>query len=543
MNKGREEVNDNDAKQVRDDAVTLQARNSIKTSKTQDNAKKLVDDKINIQSYLQEPPRTKTIETMHYNHVVKKDTHEERRLQIEELDQWRAHKPRTHDKSKLRQNKPDTSPNQLKVGDKVLLDVADPHIITTTPNEEIPLTVLSIFPFDTVEVSHPKFGTFKGAINLHGCATWPWVNFIGDHGRARNKARFYFFDTSEHYVIIERQQGHGPILKRRRGLGSSSVRATAEVRHPFLEFLALLSTDLWEWFFAITEPTYLELTLELCYTFHLQVVTTNNDNPGTIHFRLDGLVRTMSVPEFGVTLGLYNLWEWFFAITEPTYLELTLELCYTFHLQVVTTNNDNPGTIHFRLDGLVRTMSVPEFGVTLGLYTNELMEEEDMNALPRNIHISPSLCWKALAPLSSTYDPSHSKASALAPSLRYLHVILAQTLTARRESTGVVNTHDPYYLWCIANAHVIDLAYFIAFAIRHQTERHRKGGITTMLHMRMIKRRCGTDPPQHRLSHAIDEKDLEDILDDVPPQHEELSTAPPRERPIFVAASLAHLSD
>ncbi|PPS11303.1 hypothetical protein GOBAR_AA09333 [Gossypium barbadense] len=85
----------------------------------------------------------------------------ERRLRIEELDEWRTHKPTTHDKSKLLRNEPDTSPNQLKVGDKVLLDVADPHIVTITPNEEIPLTVLSIFPFGTVEVSHPRFDTFK----------------------------------------------------------------------------------------------------------------------------------------------------------------------------------------------------------------------------------------------------------------------------------------------------------------------------------------------------------------------------------------------
>ncbi|PPS11645.1 hypothetical protein GOBAR_AA09003 [Gossypium barbadense] len=87
--------------------------------------------------------------------------HEERRLQIEELDEWQTHKPRTHDKPKLCQNKLNTSPNQLKVGDKVLLDTADPHIITAKPNEEIPLAVLSIFSFDTVKVSHPKFGTFK----------------------------------------------------------------------------------------------------------------------------------------------------------------------------------------------------------------------------------------------------------------------------------------------------------------------------------------------------------------------------------------------
>ncbi|PPS20403.1 hypothetical protein GOBAR_AA00182 [Gossypium barbadense] len=122
--------------------------------------------------------------------------------------------------------KADTSPNQLKVGDKVLLDAADPHIVTTIPNEEIPLTVLSIFPFDTVEVSHPKFGTFKhtrhgtraclkpwpnmgrdtavrygrvevghdfpktrDVTNPHGRATWPWVNLIGEHGHGNRKTR------------------------------------------------------------------------------------------------------------------------------------------------------------------------------------------------------------------------------------------------------------------------------------------------------------------------------------------------------------------
>ncbi|PPR95573.1 hypothetical protein GOBAR_AA25096 [Gossypium barbadense] len=72
-----------------------------------------------------------------------------------------AHKPRTRDKPELRQNELNTFPHQLKVGDKVLLDAAVPYIVTTTLNEEIPLTVLSIFPFSTVKVSHPKFSTFK----------------------------------------------------------------------------------------------------------------------------------------------------------------------------------------------------------------------------------------------------------------------------------------------------------------------------------------------------------------------------------------------
>ncbi|PPS03494.1 hypothetical protein GOBAR_AA17168 [Gossypium barbadense] len=41
------------------------------------------------------------------------------------------------------------------------LDAVDPRIATSEPNEELPLTVLSIFPYGTIEVIHPKFGTFK----------------------------------------------------------------------------------------------------------------------------------------------------------------------------------------------------------------------------------------------------------------------------------------------------------------------------------------------------------------------------------------------
>ncbi|PPR94115.1 hypothetical protein GOBAR_AA26552 [Gossypium barbadense] len=126
--------------------------------------------------------------------------HEDRRLQIEELDEWQMHKPRTPNKPKLHQNEPDTSPNQLKVGNKVLLDAADPHIVTTTPNEEILVTVLSNFPFGTVEVSHPKFGTFKA------------------------------FD-----VVFTRKENHRPASKKRRG-APSFAGPTTKIRRPLLQF-------------------------------------------------------------------------------------------------------------------------------------------------------------------------------------------------------------------------------------------------------------------------------------------------------------------
>ncbi|PPR83468.1 hypothetical protein GOBAR_AA37243 [Gossypium barbadense] len=125
-------------------------------------------------------------------YTYKGPIYEERMLKIEELDEWWTQKSRTPDKPKSSQDKLNTSPNQLKIGDKVLLGAADPRIATLEPNEEIPLTVLSIFPYGTVKAIHPKFSTFKDrifsatrdAISCHGRATWPWAKLPKYHRRA-----------------------------------------------------------------------------------------------------------------------------------------------------------------------------------------------------------------------------------------------------------------------------------------------------------------------------------------------------------------------
>ncbi|PPS03294.1 hypothetical protein GOBAR_AA17367 [Gossypium barbadense] len=118
----------------------------------------------------------------------KEPINEERRLQIEELDEWQTHKPRTHDKPKPCHDELNISPNQLKVGDKVLLDAGDPHIATPEPNGAIPPTVLNIFPYGTRSVNslhhhdHAK-GRFS---NPHGQA----------HGHAFSRAHTTGVDTA-----------------------------------------------------------------------------------------------------------------------------------------------------------------------------------------------------------------------------------------------------------------------------------------------------------------------------------------------------------
>ncbi|PPR92264.1 hypothetical protein GOBAR_AA28408 [Gossypium barbadense] len=145
---------------VGDETINLQDRNP-------NNASKIEGDCTNcstktdhaVQPILQEISSKDTHEPCSFHN--KGSIHEERMLQIEELDEWLTCKPRKHNEPKLCQNELNASPNQLKVGDKVSLDTADPHIDTAKPNEEISLTVLSIFPFGIVEVNHPKFGTFQ----------------------------------------------------------------------------------------------------------------------------------------------------------------------------------------------------------------------------------------------------------------------------------------------------------------------------------------------------------------------------------------------
>ncbi|KAK5771030.1 hypothetical protein PVK06_047203 [Gossypium arboreum] len=251
------------------------------------------------------------------------------------------------------------------------------------------------------------------------------------------------------------------------------------------------------------------------------------------------------------------MWDRFFSIIEPIYSELTLEFCTTFHLQHVMNTHDEAGTIILKLGGLVRHMSVPEFGATLGLYEEEFMTSENFLQLHRHIHYSPSYCWTNLTESTIPYNASRSKVTSLPLALCYIHAILAHTLTGRRKITGIVSTTDAYFLWSMATGLVFDLAYFIALAFRHQTDHHKRGpiclgpyvthlarhfglfdtpemsstltlvgqmspqGISSMIHMRMIERSRGFDPPQYRLDQSDDQEEPEDITNNVPPLHED----------------------
>ncbi|PPS17270.1 hypothetical protein GOBAR_AA03300 [Gossypium barbadense] len=192
------------------------------------------------------------------------------------------------------------------------------------------------------------------------------------------------------------------------------------------------------------------------------------------------------------------------------------------------TRYDDPGTVQFRLGRLILQLSVLEFGAALGLYTEEFREENELHALSHHIYFSPSKCWHTLAPSTVSYNPSHSKASVLPPSLRYLHAILAHTIIGRRESTG--QQMERHWKW------VISIGPYVTRLARQ--------GISSMLSMRMIERRRGTYPTQCRLTQSTEEEAYEDIPNDVSPQQEDPPTqSPPPSRPVHATASYADISE
>ncbi|PPS09304.1 hypothetical protein GOBAR_AA11340 [Gossypium barbadense] len=388
--------------------------------------------------------------------------YEERRIQIEELDGWSTHKSRTHNKPKPRHDNLKVAPNQLKVEDKVLLDATDPCIATFEPNGAIPLTVLSFFPYGTVEVIHPKFSNFKvsstrlkpyvdkidsrdekfsnlhgrahgGALGLahtkggdtavrhgyaktgkifsltrdaikHGCErseqsrTWSCdttvcTNKPKEHKGVRvsnaskfkqlrntrakiwthgNAPRLYIMSNRGKKIVV-------PASKKRKG-AVSSLDPTAEIRHPFLQFPLEPQEELFQILRA--RPLGVGCCIDWATLEQIQMANA-----------IRALLTTKP-------------WGLFFEIIEPTYLDFTMKLYSTFHLQVLMTNFNDPGTVQFRLGGLVFQLRVPELEIVVGLYTVEFMDDNELDTLHRHIHYSPSKCWKDLVAASATYDPS-----------------------------------------------------------------------------------------------------------------------------------------
>ncbi|PPS05158.1 hypothetical protein GOBAR_AA15506 [Gossypium barbadense] len=487
------------------------------------------------------------------------------------------------------------------VEERVLLDAADPRITTSEPNEEIPLTVLNIFPYGTVEVNHPKFNTFKtfkrphgqahgralglvrtgqdfsptrDAINCHGRATWLWAKLPKQHGSETRPRLEIVVETenvtracdtpvpstrgrhcqNKHWRIpMYTSMGeankvrHGraaqpcaPTRPKNTGVGRMSDAPKFKIRETHGQKLGYtgishghVPQNLYKPLTIHHLPPQKSLTLVATISHALPPMLVRHLQHRFRHSK--ATLEQIHLADAVRALLTTDSWGLLFEIIEPTYLEFTLELCLTFHLQTIMTNFNDPRTVQFLLGGLVRQLSVLEFGIALGLYTEEFMDENELKTLPRHIHYSPSKCLRDLVPASAIYYPSHSKASALPPSLR-------KTREHRRRHHPRCLILMEYGEWAYGakqeRGHLYralcDSISSVLWAPQHgntiillHSHRQDVQGISSMLSMRMIEKRHGTYPPQYRLAQSTEKEDPEDITDDVPPRHEDPPSQPP----------------
>ncbi|PPS08457.1 hypothetical protein GOBAR_AA12191 [Gossypium barbadense] len=137
---------------VGDDTIKLQARDSVRISSNRDDITSSVNvNNLVAKHSLQKTPRKNVTESQSSLHNKNRTNHEERRLQIDELDEWQTYvkkKPRIHDEPKRLHDELKDGMNQFKIGDQALLDKTDPRITTSelNANGATPFTVLNIFP-------------------------------------------------------------------------------------------------------------------------------------------------------------------------------------------------------------------------------------------------------------------------------------------------------------------------------------------------------------------------------------------------------------
>ncbi|KAL8210655.1 hypothetical protein R6Q57_005092 [Mikania cordata] len=121
----------------------------------------------------------------------------------------------------------------------------------------------------------------------------------------------------------------------------------------------------------------------------------------------------------------------------------------------------HPGQVQFRLGGELHRMTLPEFGVLLGLYTEEEIDT-DLYRLARHEDFDDVIAswwpqisdspWLGKARVSTMRDPLH----------RYIHRVLAYTIVGRNQSQEWCTQTYLFYLHSILSPASCNLTWCMA---------------------------------------------------------------------------------
>ncbi|KAL8218159.1 hypothetical protein R6Q57_021532 [Mikania cordata] len=210
----------------------------------------------------------------------------------------------------------------------------------------------------------------------------------------------------------------------------------------------------------------------------------------------DLLAKLGQLERMTAIIGEDTPWSRLFEMTfAPQYRLITVEFLSTFVFRPRAADQpqadpDQP-EVSFRLCGLAYAMSLAEFGNALGLYTEE---ELKMPIYTSAIHTADDAVVSAWWPRIGD-DPFVRAARVTRirdPLIRYLHRVIASSITGRGMSQEWCTSQDIFYLYCILSGRPCNVArclaeYFSTY-YHHQERGLIFGGMQAFAPVRLDKR-------------------------------------------------------
>ncbi|KAK1421797.1 hypothetical protein QVD17_24429 [Tagetes erecta] len=190
------------------------------------------------------------------------------------------------------------------------------------------------------------------------------------------------------------------------------------------------------------------------------------------------------------------------SVRDPQYKELVLEFHCTFKFK--DGNFDQWNAVSFSLGRQMHEMSIAQFGVISGFYTQEEVVAEEFSTSCRGVFknryercmVNEDLAgfWRTIS--NTPWSGNLVNSDIRDPVLRYLHKVLTTTFVGRGSGENKVNWKDLCCLMYMVEKRPMNWASTLAMCFH----RHRRGGPRSALDMgpyiTVIAENLGYDPVQ-----------------------------------------------
>jgi hypothetical protein len=180
-------------------------------------------------------------------------------------------------------------------------------------------------------------------------------------------------------------------------------------------------------------------------------------------------------------------WEMLFTMGWPAHRELTLEVYCTFVFQPRAPDDPEldeddiaegrvPAEVTFRMFGVVHRMSLRRFAVISNLYTEEqTLEPIYTTAIFMHADDDLHVWWPAIGEFA--FGAGSRTSHIRDPLYRYMHRMIATSITGRGKGTEKVSAIDLFYLRCLLTHTPCHLARGLADYIAGYYHRQERGAL------------------------------------------------------------------